>query len=128
MLKNELSRYIITGCLAVSMDITVYSLFHELLGYDLAKILSFIAGTSVSFTLNKFWTFQQRHSAIKQLTKLSILYISSLSANVLINKLSLIILPDYIYLVFLIATTSSTILNYLGNKFWVFTDEVNDSK
>lgn len=128
MLKNELSRYIITGCLAVSMDIIVYSLLQGLLGYDLAKMLSFIAGTCVGFTLNKFWTFQQMHSAVKQLTKFSILYISSLSANVLINKLSLIILPEFIFTAFLIATTSSTILNYLGNKFWVFTDEVNDSK
>ena len=128
MLKKELLRYLITGFLAVVTDISVYSLFHGPLGYDLAKIVSFIAGTSVSFTFNKFWTFQQNHSVGKQLKKFSLLYINTLGANVMVNKLSLFILPEYIFLAFLAATATSTLLNFLGNKYWVFIDEVNDTK
>lgn len=124
MLNKELPRYILTGLLAVTTDFSFYNLLQGQLDYDLAKGLSFIAGSTVAFTLNRSWTFEQNHSAVKQITRFSILYISTLGANVAVNKLSLIVLPEYISLSFLFATATSTLLNFLGNKYWVFTDEL----
>ena len=46
----------------------------------------------------------------------------------MVNKLSLFILPEYIFLAFLVATATRNAKFFLGNKFWVFNDEVNDTK
>ena len=128
MLKRELPRYIVTGILAVLTDFSLYFLLQGSLDYSLAKGTSFTAGASVAFILNRLWTFKQNHSAVKQVTKFSLLYTSTLVANVTVNKLSITLLPEYITLAFLFATATSTILNFLGNKFIVFTHEIKKFK
>ncbi|MDX2083962.1 MAG: GtrA family protein [Candidatus Melainabacteria bacterium] len=48
------------------------------------------------------------------------LYLFSLAANVAVNKCCIGLLSTGLWPAFLLATATSTILNFLGQKFWVF--------
>lgn len=57
-LRTQLSRFIITGAMSAVVD---YGLLVALmafgLGYVPAKVLSFIAGTTTAYLINRRWTF-----------------------------------------------------------------------
>ena len=89
------------------------------LHHDIAKILSFILGTIVAFVINKYWTFGRYKKSYKQIFQFIILYSATLFVNVMINR-SVLDLTELVFLAFLIATGASTILNFVGQKWWVF--------
>ena len=124
MLKNQIPKFIFVGCIAVTTDFSLYTLFQSSMSYDLSKGLSFVSGSVVSFFLNRLWTFEQNHSTLRQSLRFSLLYMATFLTNVLANSFILKALPEFIILAFFVATGISTILNFLGSKFWVFTDEI----
>ena len=115
----ELSRFVISGILAVTVDLLVYYTLANYLNYDLAKALSFICGTTVAFIANKYFTFKKYKKRNKEIWQFALLYLSTLTINVVINRLILDI-SQIVFLGFLVATACSAILNYLGLKLWVF--------
>lgn len=119
-LKKEMKRFLVAGISAVLTDLTVYYLLLNVMTHSPAKTLSFLAGTVVAYIINKYWTFEKHAKSYKEMGKFSALYISTLGANVAVNKASLIIFPDWVFFAFLAATGTSTILNFIGQKFWVF--------
>jgi len=129
--KHELVRYLISGCSAVATDLLVYWLLIKPLGVSQAKMLSFISATCVAYTLNKFWTFRRTEHSWPEMFKFAALYSYSLFANVAVNKCSLYMIDTWVpvlrvveyQLSFLFATGTSTIINYIGQKFWVFKHE-----
>lgn len=126
--KYELVRYIIAGCGAVGTDLVVYWILQPAIQTSPAKAFSFVAGTLVAYTLQKFWTFKQKEPSWKETTKFLSLYSSSLLINVAVNRVSIFLIDTYIpqlhslrfQLPWLIATATSTVINYFGQKFWVF--------
>lgn len=117
--KPELSRFIFSGILAVSIDLLIYQMLVNYLNYDTAKALSFICGTIVAFIANKYFTFKKYKKRNKEVWQFVLLYIATLTINVAINRLVLDI-SQIIFLGFLVATACSATLNFLGQKFWVF--------
>ena len=117
--KPELSRFILSGILAVTVDLLTYQMLVNYLNYDLAKALSFICGTIVAFIANKYFTFKKYKKRNKEVWQFALLYIATLTINVAINRLVLDI-SQIIFLGFLVATACSATLNFLGQKFWVF--------
>jgi putative flippase GtrA len=99
-------------------------LFQSSMSYDVSKGLSFFGGSVVSFFLNRLWTFGQNHSTLRQSFRFSFLYMTTFLTNVLANNIILKALPEYVIFAFFVATGISTVLNFLGSKFWVFTDEI----
>jgi putative flippase GtrA len=89
------------------------------LSHDVAKAISFFLGTIVAFIINKYWTFEKHEKSYKEIVQFTILYSLTLGANVITNKFVLIQI-DSILFAFLVATGVSTVLNFLGQKFWVF--------
>ena len=89
------------------------------LSHDLAKAISFLLGTTVAFIINKYWTFEKYDKSYKEVVQFTILYTLTLGANVITNKFILVQM-DSILFAFLVATGVSTVLNFLGQKFWVF--------
>ncbi len=126
-LKKQLIRFIISGCLAVFVDCMFYYILSYFLDISIAKAISFLIGTIAAFLMNKYYTFEQKKKSFLEAIKFLSLYLFSLGANVVVNKLSFIILP-YVFdnfeirklFAFLFATATSTIINFLGQKFWVF--------
>lgn len=131
--KQQLLRFIIAGCCAVGTDCLLYYILSQYINFSIAKGISFLVGTIAAYILNKYYTFEQTTKSKKEIIKFFILYLSTLIANVGVNKLSFIILPCILKFIlntneykivklfaFLCATGTSTILNFIGQKFWVF--------
>jgi putative flippase GtrA len=132
MIKNKLVRQVllfgVSGILATGSDYLLYSvLIRYYLGhYIIAKSCSFLLGTFVAFIFNKYVTFGVKQKSFQETVRFGILYTVSLVGNVAINKMSLMLLSSLdnlqysIWLAFLMATAFSMVLNFLGQKFWVF--------
>lgn len=119
-IKKQISRFIMAGFSAVVTDTLVYFILINILDKSVSKGISFISGTIVAYVINKFWTFNKPEHSIVEIIKFAILYSVTLCANVGVNKIVLGSFPDLLIFAFLCATGTSTILNFLGQKFWVF--------
>ena len=118
-IKKELKRFLVAGISAVGTDLITYYLLLNLFSTDVAKGISFLLGTVVAFIINKYWTFEKHEKSYVEIVKFGLLYSLTLGANVMTNKIVLDMF--HITLVaFLIATGVSTVLNFIGQKWWVF--------
>ncbi len=129
-IKKELFRFIVAGILAVATDFSSYFLLQHFFSIDVSKGISFILGSIVAFIINKLWTFENDEPVNKALLQFSILYCCTFFANVAVNHWVVISLQNIIYVKyigFFFATATSTILNFLGMKFWVFSNKKNPS-
>ena len=118
-IKRELNKFFVTGLSAVGTDMLIYYLLLNILSYEISKGISFFIGSVVAFILNKYWTFKKPKKSYKEMIQFGVLYSITLGLNVITNKIML----DYTSLVlisFLVATGVSTILNFTGQKWWVF--------
>ncbi|MCT7433180.1 GtrA family protein [Aliarcobacter cryaerophilus] len=118
-IKKELKRFLIAGFSAVATDLVTYYILLNFLSHDVAKAISFLLGTILAFIVNKYWTFEKHDKSYIEIVQFAILYTITLGANVVTNKLVLEQM-DSILFAFLFATGVSTVLNFLGQKFWVF--------
>jgi len=119
LIKKQLLRFLVAGLSAVGTDLIVYYLLINLLETNIAKGTSFLMGTVVAFLINKYWTFDKQEKSYNEMMKFGVLYGVTFSANILTNKTIL----DYTQLVtiaFIMATGVSTVLNFIGQKWWVF--------
>lgn len=118
-IKKELRKFLIAGFSAVGTDLLTYYIMLNFLSHDIAKTISFILGTIVAYILNKYWTFEKHEKSYEEIFKFGLLYTFTLEANIMTNKIVLKT-TDAVLLSFLIATGVSTILNFIGQKWWVF--------
>ncbi|MFN8550196.1 MAG: GtrA family protein [Candidatus Obscuribacterales bacterium] len=126
--KTEFVRYLISGFSAVGTDLATYWILLGPLGPSPAKAISFLTACCVAYLLNKFWTFKAHAHSWSEISKFIGLYAGTFLANVAVNKLVIEVAPElsqqlkpYVFqLGWLTATGVSTILNYIGQKFWVF--------
>jgi putative flippase GtrA len=120
VIMKQMARFLVAGGLAVSTDFAGYWLLNESLPVDLAKGISFIAGSVVSFFLNKQWTFQNTSTSNNSAPLFVLLYVFTFACNVLVNNFMLAHVSDMKLVGFLFATAASTFLNFFGMKYWVF--------
>jgi len=118
-LKKEVKRFLVAGFSAVGTDLITYYMILNFLHHDIAKAVSFLLGTIVAFVINKYWTFEKHEKSYKEIFQFGVLYATTLGANVLINRFVLDT-SEMVFLAFLIATGVSTVLNFTGQKWWVF--------
>lgn len=117
--KKELQRFLVVGFSAVGTDALVYFILINFLNTEISKMLSFVSGSFLAFLLNKIWTFENSSSVKPQIIKFAVLYISTLVINNYTNSMVLELFNNTLF-AFLVATGVSTVLNFLGQKFWVF--------
>lgn len=118
--KKELKRFIVAGFSAVATDLISYYLLLNILTHSPAKGISFILGTIVAYFINKYWTFEKTQRCYKEIGRFATLYATTLTVNVVVNKISLVLFPTWVFFAFLAATGVSTVLNFIGQKWWVF--------
>jgi len=134
-LKKELKRFLVAGLSAVGTDLITYYVLLNFFHQDISKAVSFLLGTVVAFVINKYWTFEKHEKSYQEMIKFGVLYSLTLVSNVMTNKMVLeyaniefveyinIVPVEYINLIFvafLVATGVSTVLNFIGQKWWVF--------
>lgn len=118
--KREVFRFIFAGGTAVLTDFTSYhALMMFGIGMDVAKGSSFLLGSIVGFIINKLWTFESAHFSKGEIIRYCILYLCTAYINALVNRGVLGILNVKI-VGFLCATGVSTVLNFIGQKYFVF--------
>ena len=118
-IKKELKRFLVAGISAVGTDLVTYYILLNYFNTDFSKGISFLLGTIVAFIINKYWTFEKKEKRYKEIMQFSILYTATLGANIVTNKFILDIY-NMTLLAFLIATGVSTVMNFIGQKWWVF--------
>lgn len=117
---KELLRFLVGGGSAVLVDYVVYKvLLSFCIDTAISKAISFICGSIVGFIINKLWTFESKKFSKSEIFKYTILYTITASINAWINNIVLYLLSIQLF-AFLCATVVSTILNFLGQKFFVF--------
>ena len=125
MIKRELSIFLVVGCLTVVLDFMVYRglTYSFLCDISLAKAIGFISGCIFAYFANRFWTFKQQSTLSGSLWRFTLVYAVGLVANVLVNQsiLSSWDSPAKLYVAFLVATVVSATLNFMGMKWFVFT-------
>lgn len=126
-LRKQLIGYIISGILATGSDYIVYNLIiHFYTNYVISKTISFLVGTIIAFFYNKYITFNVKAKSRDEIWKFFVLYIISMVLNVSINRFGIMLFEHYISIrfaidtAFLIATFVSVVINFTGQKFWVF--------
>ena len=122
--NSQLTRFLFVGGTTVLIDFTFYSLLFFIgINTQFAKGFGFLIGTIFAYFANRKITFRSSHSGILRFILFSLLYISTLIVNVVTNEVVLYILTitkmTYL-LAFLIATTLSAAMNFLGMKYFIF--------
>lgn len=86
----------------------------------IASIVGYLGGMVNSFLLNRTWTFRVEERSARQLWRFVVLNL----AGLVVGTASIFLFVDTMggpYLaIWLVTITFTTMLNYLGNKFWTF--------
>jgi putative flippase GtrA len=121
-MMRQFIKFNLVGLLNTALDFAVFTLLTWLgVYYILAQCLSYGVGMLNSYTLNKYWTFAQKgRFEPKQAIRFALLNLGSL----LLSLALLVIFKDQwmmkVLLAKLLTTVITTLVNYAGNKLWVF--------
>lgn len=115
----EILKFGIGGGSAVLTDLAGYMVLKNMTDVSLAKGMSFVMGSVVGFVINKLWTFESRQFSWAEIIKYIFLYAVSATINAAVNK-GVLAVSSSVMLGFLAATGVSTVINFLGQKFFVF--------
>lgn len=116
---KEILKFLVGGGSAVVVDALFYAILKAYIDFSVAKAISYILGAFVGFIINKLWTFESKKFKVAEIYKYIILYACSALANTGVNKFVIWIIPSTVF-AFLCATGTSTVMNFLGQKFLVF--------
>ena len=122
-LTNQLARFVLVGALCALVDFGCYWALLQLgLWVHAAKALSFVAGTTTAFFLNRRFTFNARGGA-GQAGGFALLYTITFFVNVGTNALMLQLLPAFraeYLLAWAIAPGTATVINFVTLRTVVF--------
>ncbi|MGH7329080.1 MAG: GtrA family protein [Polyangiaceae bacterium] len=118
---GQIVRFVFVGMGAVVVDFVVYFALSRAIPPSAAKAVSFVSGACVSFLGNRGFVFRAEGRTHKQWMSFVGLYFISLCLNNVVNTGVLKLpIPYTKFLAWFSATGASTILNFLGMKFFVF--------
>jgi putative flippase GtrA len=122
-LKTQALRFIITGGLSAIVDFGLYVLgLAAGLNVNVAKSLSFIAGTITAYLINRRWTFQAPPSTSRFIA-VCVLYALTYGVQVGINYLFYVRFAAYPWRVpvaFVIAQGTATVINFIVQRAVIF--------
>lgn len=116
---KELLKFLVGGGSAVITDFIIYFFLKGALGVSAAKGISFVCGSAAGFIINKLWTFESKRFMYVEIIRYAVLYAFSAMVNTVANHLVLNVTGSII-VAFLVATCFSTVINFIGQKFFVF--------
>jgi putative flippase GtrA len=131
-LKTQVVRFVVTGGLSAIVDFGLYVLLLRLgfrdavilgiPGVNVAKTISFIAGTTTAYLINRRWTFQAAASRARFLAVI-VLYAMTYGVQVGINYLFYVKFqgqPWGVPVAFVIAQGTATVINFIVQRVWIF--------
>lgn len=122
--KLTLVKYVIVGLIATGTNLGVLFLFTDILGvwYIYSSVISFIVAVIISFTLQKFWTFND--TGVEKVKQQFVLFVLTALIGLCLNSVLMYIFVEYIGLWYiltqLIVAVFIAIFNFFMYKFFVF--------
>ena len=122
-LKTQVVRFVVTGGLSAIVDFGLYvALLSTGLHVNIAKTLSFIAGTTTAYLINRRWTFQAPPSRARFIA-VCVLYGLTYTVQVGINYLFYMQFenqPWRVPVAFVIAQGTATVINFVVQRAVIF--------
>ena len=122
-LRTQVWRFLVTGGLSAVVDFGLYVLLLELgLHVNVAKTLSFIAGTTTAYLINRRWTFQAPPST-SRFVAVCALYAVTYAVQVGINYVLYTAWdekPWRVPVAFVIAQGTATVINFVVQRAVIF--------
>ena len=122
-LLGQLLRFGVVGAVSAVVDLTVYTLgLHVGLTTYVARALSFAAGTTTAYALNRRWTFGSAGGA-RRATGFALLYGTTFVVILAVNALALAVLPESswrITLAWAVSQGVGTAVNFVMLRLVVF--------
>ena len=125
----EMMRFLLVGGIAVLIDGCFYFCLidFEITEASWAKRLSFLLGSFWAFFMNKYFTFRQKRFSFAQPVLFGLVYLTGFILNSLIHDLVLVFSKIELF-AFIIATSVSTVSNFLGQKLIVFKSQKSSNE
>ncbi|ORW14876.1 hypothetical protein AWC18_20500 [Mycolicibacter nonchromogenicus] len=123
-LSTQVWRFLVTGALSAVVDFGLYLLLYLGAGVpvDIAKAISFVAGTTTAYLINRRWTFQSAAHA-GRFVAVMVLYALTFGVQVGINHVCLAVL-DYqrwaLPVAFVAAQGTATVINFVVQRTLIF--------
>ena len=146
---KQFAIFFVIGCSAVAVDFLIYKYtlgllcpgcenesafkqyFSNFNSADLAKAIGFMCGSVYTYYMNKRFTWKKKDRNNRRLARFFALYSLSFVMNILGNKWALTWPDELVPFIkvtdsaFLFATSLSVVINFLGQKLWVFNSDVS---
>jgi putative flippase GtrA len=119
---EQVYKFALVGGISTLINYGTFYFFFKILGWNylLSSSLGYLLGVVLGFIFNKRWTFRSKSKLKREMVSYFILYTCTLFLSMLVLKLQVEILKVQPLLANLFTIILTTIINFIGTKFFVF--------
>ena len=116
---KSIYRFLIVGSLSTLLDFILYYMLGHFLPNSAAKLISILAACTLSFFLNRNWTFAQKNTNAGQVIRFALAQGVNIGTNVAINAITYS-LTESKPISFVAGTGVAMVVNYSLQRWFVF--------